>query len=629
MSNPQSTVKISFDSATLNAHIQCKFITNSFWSQIYLLLNAGSDNVEIKSKWTVQLPWYEFRRILTQFAEYLKKEDIKVIYDKNSKKLILNHLHDLQALNRTKNKRKSLNTSEIKKQLSNTLFKRNLTKEQLRDTSKIISLKHGANFSVPGAGKTSTLLAVYILLKKEKRLDKILVVAPRNAFISWEDEVFACFEKSAPEVIRLTGGRDRISKLLNSDPEIAIITYHQLSNVIEDVASFIQRNLVLLILDESHRIKRGVPGVHYTAAAKIADLAHRRDILSGTPMPQSPKDLLPQFDFLWPGGKLLNQAMIWQDDHKIIEIANKIVKPFYVRTTKSELGLKSPKIKITNIELGPVQFELYQLLRSETARILTNMKREDLISFRRLGRHVIRLLQMVSNPMLITSNDEYPEETDIIPPGTRKWELLTEFANYEKPIKIEYVINKVKQLTSKDRKVIIWSVFVRNIELLERLLLNLGAVSIYGAIETGDENEAHTREGRIRRFHEDPDCKVMIANPAACGEGISLHKICHNAIYLDRTFNAAHYLQSIDRIHRLGLSPEVDTEIEIISANDTIDEVINNRLKNKILTMGKVLDDFDLGALAYDPEDIVEEIPGGIDISDLDEIKIHITKELQ
>jgi hypothetical protein len=31
-----------------------------------------------------------------------------------------------------------------------------------------------------------------------------------------------------------------------------------------------------------------------------------------------------------------------------------------------------------------------------------------------------------------------------------------------------------------------------------------------------------------------------------------LHKVCQNAIYVDRTFNAAHFLQSEDRIHRLG-----------------------------------------------------------------------------
>lgn len=149
-------------------------------------------------------------------------------------------------------------------------------------------------------------------------------------------------------------------------------------------------------------------------------------------------------------------------------------------------------------------------------------------------------------------------------------------------------------------------------------------MSIHGAIETGDESEIDTREWRIRRFHEDQKCKVLVANPAACGEGISLHKVCHYALYLDRTFNAAHYLQSVDRIHRLGLPQNIDTEIEILEAYDTIDFIVDNRLKAKIQSMGEVLDDPDLRALAYDPEDIIEELPGGIDKTDLLDIQKHL-----
>ena len=52
--------------------------------------------------------------------------------------------------------------------------------------------------------------------------------------------------------------------------------------------------------------------------------------------------------------------------------------------------------------------------------------------------------------------------------------------------------------------------------------------------------------------------------PAAAGEGISLHHAAHDAIYLDRSYVSTHYLQSIDRIHRLGLNEGVETHIWII-----------------------------------------------------------------
>jgi SNF2 family DNA or RNA helicase len=345
--------------------------------------------------------------------------------------------------------------------------------------------------------------------------------------------------------------------------------------------------------------------------------------MSGTPMPQSTSDIISQFDFLWPGGDVLEEASRANDETKRIEIVNRTVKPLYVRTTKGELGLKPPKIHFTNIKLGPVQSELYELLRSEAARIISDIDRNDINAFRRLGKQVVRLLQVASNPALITSSSYYEDLSPIVP-GTTKWKLLTEFSRFEKPAKIEYTLKRVRELCKKDHKVVIWSVFVQNIELLEKRLSDLGAVSIYGCIETGDENEINTREWRIRRFHEDPTCKVLVANPAACGEGISLHKICHHAIYLDRTFNAAHYLQSVDRIHRLGLPSDVTTNVEILYADDTIDGTVGTRLKNKISAMSRVLEDIDLRALAYDPDDIIEDIPGGIDRGDIDDIKQHL-----
>jgi hypothetical protein len=54
-------------------------------------------------------------------------------------------------------------------------------------------------------------------------------------------------------------------------------------------------------------------------------------------------------------------------------------------------------------------------------------------------------------------------------------------------------------------------------------------------------------------------CNVIIANPFAVAESILLHKACHNAIYLECSFNAAHFMQSNDRIHRYGLGEDVLT----------------------------------------------------------------------
>ena len=83
----------------------------------------------------------------------------------------------------------------------------------------------------------------------------------------------------------------------------------------------------------------------------------------------------------------------------------------------------------------------------------------------------------------------------------------------------------------------------------------------FGKILRGDcgRSRALTRERSIiHRFLSSEGPALLITNPASCSESISLHSACRSAIYLDRTYDCALYLQSIDRIHRLGLPADAD-----------------------------------------------------------------------
>jgi hypothetical protein len=70
-----------------------------------------------------------------------------------------------------------------------------------------------------------------------------------------------------------------------------------------------------------------------------------------------------------------------------------------------------------------------------------------------------------------------------------------------------------------------------------------------------------------------------------------LHKVCSKALYLDRSYNAAHYLQSKDRIHRLGMPFDASVEINIYSYANSIDEAVEYNLKDKTQRMSEFLDD--------------------------------------
>jgi SNF2 family DNA or RNA helicase len=366
-------------------------------------------------------------------------------------------------------------------------------------------------------------------------------------------------------------------------------------------------------------------GVYAFAALQLSTVATRRDVLSGTPMPNAPEDLRAQLEFLWPGQRILPEERLKAEAQKgLLDEVQRCVQPLYVRTTKQELDLPPLEPIRVPVDLGPVQSELYELLRSEAKRLAAKLAPNDARLLRKLGAHVMCLLEAASNPMLLAAADNLELSEDDSPAASQVWELLREIARSEKPSKVVKVLELTEKALSSGSKILIWTSFVQNVLLLEKLLARFNPVSLYGAIATGSEEDEDTREGRIRIFHHDAECRVMIANPAACGEGISLHTVCHHAIYLDRTFNAAHYLQSIDRIHRLGLGRDVQTRVEIIEARGTIDARVAKRLKSKIDSMSLILNDPGLAALAYDPEDVIEDLPAGIQPEDVEDIVDHI-----
>jgi len=205
----------------------------------------------------------------------------------------------------------------------------------------------------------------------------------------------------------------------------------------------------------------------------------------------------------------------------------------------------------------------------------------------------MRLLAFVSNPPLLA------REIDGIA-GDYFEALLAESSAGPK---VDYACDRARELASQGKKVLIWTSFVQNVETLAERLSDLGAVYIHGGVDSGGDEDSDTREGKIRLFHDSPDVQVIIANPAAASEGISLHKVCHHAIYVDRTYNAAHYLQSEDRIHRLGLGPDESPIIEVLECPGTIDESVRHRLALKVDRMAQALNDYSLSIdpIPYDP----------------------------
>jgi len=555
--------------------------TGNAWVSV---IRASQDNSDagIKSPDDNQitLPWWAFLLAKESIGYHLARNKAQVEFSPEAKRLLQ------QAAQTQRSYQKVVESPGISEEmllqkLAVNGFVRKLTKEQTNNVEKLGALRACATFSVPGAGKTTEALAYFCCQRGPQT--KLLIVCPKNAFAVWEEQTAEIFREKPVVVRRLTGGMVNILNILREQPPIALITYQQLPFVNELIADYLLRDDVFVFLDESHRMKRGDSGVIGSTILSLSHLPSAKLIMTGTPLPNGIADLIPQFRFLYPE--------IPADAQNVKEL----IKPIYVRTTKNQLNIPLAKRIATNIPLAPAQRTLYQLLCSEYAlENHTGLQAADRRKLRSLGKSALRLIQLVSNPALLARKSNFEH-----------MELLSAVLEEGDSPKLEYATRKARVLAAQGKKTIIWSCFIGNVELIASRLFDLGADYIHGGVEAGSEEEENTRERKIKRFHDDKNAFVLVANPAACSESISLHTVCHHAIYIDRNYNAAQYLQSEDRIHRLGLKPDQETIIEVLCSPDTIDVAVAERLSRKIKLMGEVLDDPDLlvDPIPYDPDD--------------------------
>ena len=117
-----------------------------------------------------------------------------------------------------------------------------------------------------------------------------------------------------------------------------------------------------------------------------------------------------------------------------------------------------------------------------------------------------------------------------------------------------------------------------------------------------DPNDELTRERTLEKFRS-VNPSVLIATPQCIGESISLHKHCHKAIYYDRDYNCGLFIQSKDRIHRVGLTKDDITEYIFLVSKDTVDEKIAEKLTEKENRMITMLESDGIPLLTEEPEE--------------------------
>ena len=490
---------------------------------------------------------------------------------------------------------------------------RKLLPHQVKAAIHLLNVVHGANFSVPGAGKTAVVLAVYEYLRESGLVNSLFVVGPRSCFMPWRTE-FKLTLGRMPMYAVLAGGdieerRQKYYPVSGNAQELYLTTYQTLSRDIDQLCHLMRSGAsdTFFVADEAHYMKQD-DGVWANAVLEASKFAKRRCVLTGTPFPKSYADGINLFDVLHPNSGILTfseQSRIRQlsesgEHHRARKILEPKIDSLYYRVRKCDLRLSNPVVlPPILVKMNPVERCLYDCVEESIGALEEQASDLDLDTIIRLrkGRQ-IRRRQATSYPTLLASAISGYDEALI---DTKNDEIYQKVVNYDQlelPAKIQRLLVEIRDLRKRSQKIVIWANFVGTLRKIKREcdIANFESRIVYGGTPLEDGMDEESRETIIEAFkNPDSGVDILIANPAACAESVSLHKTCSNAIYYDLSYNCAEYLQSLDRIHRVGGSENKMSYYRFLQYANTFEHQILRNLREKASRMADVIDrDFPL-----------------------------------
>lgn len=520
------------------------------------------------------------------------------------------------------------------------LTSRSLYPLQLLSAYHMAFSQNACNFSVPGAGKTSIVYGAYAYLhnlpvEDSKHIDRLLIVGPLSSFGPWETEFEECFGRS-PKSKRLVGGVSKSDKqdyLISRHPyELTLISYASLISLQSEIGFFLRNNKVMVVLDEAHKAKNSSGGVIAQAVLDMSKYSNSRIVLTGTPAPNGYEDIYNMFKFIWPNKNVmgfevnqLRDITVTGDTARVTRLIDNI-SPYFIRIRKSDLNIPPATIHPPIfVQMGPLQQRIYDFIEKKYMdEFMADGAADTSSRFKAVlaQARTIRLMQAASDPAMLRAplrdfffDEDVPVEAYQAIDDSDVLKSIIDYEANETPAKYIAVKQLVEQIISEGGKVVIWATFIHTIHGLKDYLESneIRCQELYGATPVeregiDDDEYVLTREKIVNAFQH-PDCpfKVIIANPFAVAESISLHKACHNAIYIERSFNAAHFVQSKDRIHRYGLKPGTITNYYYVLSQDTVDETIDTRLTEKERRMTEIMESMPIPLFNNVSEDLGDE----------------------
>lgn len=357
-----------------------------------------------------------------------------------------------------------------------------------------------------------------------------LIVVPASLVYNWINEIrkFAPSLKVHSHVGNLR--RKKSDKFQNYD--IIISSYH---TVRQDIELFSGFQFHYIILDESQVIKNPTSKIY--KAVELLKSKYKL-ALTGTPIENSLIDLWAQMNFVNSG--LLGSLNFFKKEFTIpIEKKNQqdkedklkiLINPYILRRKKDEVAKELPAVseQIIYCSMTDEQRKFYEseksVIRNSIFEKIENqgINKSSMIVLQGLTR----LRQIANHPFLI--DEDYTDESG----------------------KFNEVCRNIENIISEGHKVLIFSSFVKHLEIVEKYIKKQ---KIKYALLTG---ESINRGSIVKAFQDNSNCRVFLISLKAGGVGLNLTAADYVFI-LDPWWNPASESQALSRAHRIGQEKNV------------------------------------------------------------------------
>lgn len=418
-------------------------------------------------------------------------------------------------------------------------------------------------FDEQGTGKTVTTIGAFDVLVERGDVDTLLLAAPKSMVGEWQRE-FARFTGDLYSVAVLDGRRrDRIAAL-HSGADVIVAGYETALGHEDDLVLLAQRRRVVLVVDESYNVKN--PDAQRTAALRrMREWCLRCFVLCGTPAPNRPHDLIAQFDLVDYGYTFSGYRSSGDPDTDRSAIRTATTeRGIFTRNLKERVLPDLPRRTFQDIllDLQPVQQRAYTAALDD---LIIDLRAADEQEYR---RRILSFLERRSALLRICSNPS---------------SLIDHYD--ETPVKLLALDDLLAAILGRGDKAVVWSFFRDSVDAIAARYADRGLVRVDGGV-----SDVAMRREAVRAFQEDDDARIFLGNPAAAGAGITLHR-ASTAIYESISNQAAHWMQSLDRIHRRG--QERECEYLFLICRDTIEETEFQRVREKARAQSDLLGDPD------------------------------------